>query len=148
MALGPLWICNVFYSSPDCLCTGKTRGSESCGYESKKSNREENEGRAIDSLQQMSCCQACQREWDVLLILPCSHTMCVQCVSAGEAGKPSKSRLSAVCAVGCPSCRHPVELPCWNWSSASSCLPKHPSARRACVKKNSNITKDPHQQVR
>lgn len=113
-----------------------------------KSNREENGGRVIDCLQQISCCQSCQQKWDVLLMLPCSHTMCVQCISAGEAGKSSKSHLSAVCAVACPSCRHPVELPCWNWSSATSCLPKHPSVSRACVSKNINSTKDPHPQVR
>lgn len=120
----------------------KTRGSESCGY---KSNMEESEGRAVDRLQRISFCQACQQDWDVLLILPCSHTMCVLCISAGEAGKLNKSRLGAICAVACPSCRHLVELPCWDWSSATSCLPKQPSVS---FKKNTNITKDPHQQVR
>lgn len=127
---------------------GKHKDQKVVDMKAGKSNREENEGRVIDSLQQISCCQACRQERDILLILPCSHTMCVQCISAGEAGKPSKSQLSAVCAVVCPSCRHPVELPCWNWSSATSCLPRHPSVSRACVKKTTNITKDPQQQVR
>lgn len=127
---------------------GKQEDQKVVDMKARKSNKEENEGRVIDCLQQISCCQACQQEWDVLLILPCSHAMCVQCISAGEAGKSSTSRLGAVCAVACPSCRHPVELPCWNWSSATSCLPKHPSVSRACVKKKTNITNEPCQQVR
>lgn len=118
------------------------------GMKAGKSNREDNEGRVPACVQHISCCQACQQDWDVLLILPCSHTMCVQCISAGEAGRSSKAHLRAVCAVACPSCRHPVELPCWNWSSATSCLPKHPSMSRACIRKNTDINRDPHQQVR
>lgn len=127
---------------------GKHKDQKVVDMKAGKPNREENEGTAIDSLQQISCCQACQQDWDNLLILPCSHTLCVQCISAGEAGTSSKSQLSAVCAVACPSCRHPVELPCWNWSSAASCLPKHPSVSRACVRKTTNIPRDPQQQVR
>lgn len=110
------------------------------------SNRGGNDGRVSDDLQQVSCCSACQEQWDVLLILPCSHTMCTRCISAGASGKSTKSHRSAACTVMCPSCRHPVELPCWNWSSATSCLPKHPTMSPACV--NTNVTKDPHHQVR
>lgn len=113
-----------------------------------KSNREENEGRVPDCLQQISCCQACQQERDVLLILPCSHTTCAQCISAGEAGKASRSHLGGVCAVACPRCRHHVELPCWDWSSATSCLPKHPAVSRASLKENANVSTDLNQQVR
>ncbi|KAE8295622.1 hypothetical protein D5F01_LYC06557 [Larimichthys crocea] len=73
--------------------------------ETRKSNREEKEEK--DCLQQFSCCLACTQEYDIVLILPCSHTLC--------------------------GCRHTVELPCWTWSSATSCLPKHPTLTPASV---------------
>lgn len=88
-----------------------------------------------DSLEQFSCCQACKRESDALLILPCSHHMCVPCIEAEgtRSSEPRRCRASLqVCSVLCPSCRHPVELPCWNWSSATSCLPKHPTLNPEC----------------
>ncbi|XP_029700327.1 E3 ubiquitin-protein ligase TRIM17-like [Takifugu rubripes] len=107
------------------------------------SKREGNVWRVADYLQQVSCCPACQ-QWGVLLILPCSHTMCVRCISAGGAGKPTKSHRSAGCAVPCPGCLHPVELPCWDWSSAPSCLPKHPTVSPARV--SPDVTKGPHHQ--
>lgn len=94
--------------------------------------------RVADELQQESCCPSCQQQRGVLLILPCSHTMCVRCVSAGHAGERTEAHRRAGCAVPCPSCLHPVELPCWNWSSAPSCLPKHPTC---------DVTKGPHHQV-
>lgn len=110
------------------------------------SKREENVWRVADYLQQVSCCPACQQQRGVLLILPCSHTMCVPCISAGEAAKATKSHRSAGCSVPCPRCLHPVELPCGNRSSAPSCLPKHPTGSPACV--NPDVTKGPHHQVR
>lgn len=103
------------------------------------SKRQENVWGVSDDVQQVSCCPACQQQWGVLLILPCSHTLCVRCI---EAGNPTKWRRSAGCAVPCPGCRHPVELPCWNRSSALSCLPKHPTVGPA------DVTKGQHHQVR
>ncbi|CAB1427624.1 unnamed protein product [Pleuronectes platessa] len=92
-----------------------------------------------DSFQSVSRCPACNQDYDVALILPCSHTMCGQCVAAGERTSSGQSLhrhvgLSA-CSVLCPSCRHPVELPCGTWSSATSCLPKHPSLSPARVRR-------------
>lgn len=94
-------------------------------------NSSSNEGqeKGFGGWEEFSRCPACSQEIDVLLILPCSHLMCHQCVAVGDGLKSSAScRRSAglpVCAVWCPSCRHPVELPCWNWSSAASCLPTY-----------------------
>lgn len=105
-----------------------------------QSDREEKgEAKVTD----VSCCPACNQESNPLLILPCSHTMCAQCISA--AGK----KLLPVCSVLCTGCRHPVELPCWSWSSAASCLPKHP----ACISRQTGSTGAsqahlPHVQVR
>lgn len=143
MVLGPLWTGKrtYFIYHQTVYAPGKHKV---VGMKGGKSNREENEGQVLACVQQISCCQVCQQGWDVLLILPCSHTMCVHCISAGEAGESSQAHLRAVCSVACPSCRRPVELPCWNWSSAASSLPKHPSVSRACVSRSIN----PHQQVR
>lgn len=110
------------------------------------SKRENNVGRAADYLQQLSCCPACQQQRGALLILPCSHPLCARCISAAEAANASRRHRSAGCAVACPSCRHPVELPCWNWASAASCLPKHPAVSPAWV--HPSATRDPHHQVR
>lgn len=103
--------------------------------ETGKSNREENEEK--DSLQQFSRCPACNQEYDTVLILPCSHTLCGDCIAAGEgrgsAGPPHHTVGVPVCSVLCPGCRRNVELPCWNWSSATSCLPKHPALTPASV---------------
>lgn len=104
---------------------------ELLAVETGKSSREEDEEKVVDCLQEFSCCPACEQECDALLILPCSHTMCVCCVAAGEgkrSSEPQRRGVGApVCSVLCPGCQHPVELPCWNWSSATSCLPKHPT---------------------
>ncbi|XP_026049357.1 uncharacterized protein LOC113036945 isoform X3 [Astatotilapia calliptera] len=88
--------------------------------------RGEDEGKDTDCLQQFPHCPACKQDYDITLILPCSHTMCGQCVAAGEG---ARLRRQPMCSVRCPCCRHPVELPCLTWSSAISCLPKHPSMR-------------------
>lgn len=102
-----------------------------------KSDRDEDEAKDTDCLQQFSSCPACNQEYDVTLILPCSHTMCVLCIAAGGGTRSGQSlRQSAsvpVCSVLCPCCRHAVELPCQTWSSATSCLPKHPTLRSSCV---------------
>ncbi|KAK6296558.1 hypothetical protein J4Q44_G00327000 [Coregonus suidteri] len=89
------------------------------------------------------------RGFDVALLLPCSHTLCGRCVGGGEgAGRcvlddegdgvchasrggtrsaHHRSNSAPVCAVLCPCCRHPVELPCWEWASATYCLPLDPT---------------------
>ncbi|XP_031716856.1 uncharacterized protein LOC116390877 [Anarrhichthys ocellatus] len=93
------------------------------GVEAVKTDEEE------DCLQQLSLCPACNQGYDTVLFLPCSHTMCAHCIAAAEGTRSGQSRCRGVdptvCSVPCPRCRHPVELPCWTWSSATSCLPKH-----------------------
>lgn len=103
----------------------------------RKYEREEDEEKDTDYLQPFSRCPACNQEYDVTLILPCSHTMCGHCLASGE-GTSSDQPLrrgvnKSVCSVLCPCCRHPVELPCWTWSSATSCLPNYPTLSPACV---------------
>jgi len=80
------------------------------------------------------CCASCRRVFDVALILPCSHTLCARCLAEGAGsgrgggvvmGVAPASRL--ICAVLCPNCRHSVELPCFDWSSALTCLPFDPT---------------------
>lgn len=119
--------------------------------ETGKSNREEDEEKVIDCLEQFSRCPACNQEYDILLILPCSHRMCVHCTATGgRTGSSEPRRRGAglpVCSVLCPSCRHPVELPCWNWSSATSCLPKHPTLSPSCVSRET-ASEDHLQRVR
>ncbi|XP_043974995.1 uncharacterized protein LOC122832376 isoform X1 [Gambusia affinis] len=87
----------------------------------------------MDCLEDFSQCPACNNKYDVVLILPCSHTICGRCVAAEEetGSHPLCHRdpRRSVCSVPCPCCRQPVELPCWTWSSASSCLPQHPTLR-------------------
>ncbi|MEQ2186750.1 hypothetical protein GOODEAATRI_031782 [Goodea atripinnis] len=87
----------------------------------------------MDCLEDFSHCPACNKEYDIALILPCSHTICGRCVAAGEETESHPlghrdTRLS-VCSVPCPCCRQPIELPCWTWLSAASCLPQHPTLR-------------------
>ncbi|XP_019950540.2 uncharacterized protein [Paralichthys olivaceus] len=107
-----------------------------------KAEGEEDEEK--DSFHPVSRCPACSQEYDVALILPCSHTMCGQCVAAGErtsSGQSLHHRVGlSVCSVLCPSCRHPVELPCGTWSSATSCLPKHPTLSPARVSRGTGTT--------
>ncbi|XP_023284143.1 uncharacterized protein LOC111671282 [Seriola lalandi dorsalis] len=103
----------------------------------RKTEREEDEEKDIDCSQPVSRCPACNRGYDVALILPCSHTMCGHCVAAGEKTSSGQSLLRgvslSVCSVLCPCCRHPVELPCWTWSAATSCLPEHPTLSHSLV---------------
>lgn len=105
--------------------------------EAGKSDREEDEEKDMDCLQQLSRCPSCNQVYDIVQILPCSHTMCGHCVAAGggtSSGQPHhRSVCPPICSVLCKCCRHPVELPCWTWSSATSCLPKHPTLSPACV---------------
>lgn len=119
--------------------------------ETGRSNREEEEEKALDSSQQFSRCPACNQWCDVLLILPCSHNMCAHCVAVGEKARLSEPRHRSaglpVCSVLCPSCRHPVELPCWNWSLATSCLPKYPTQSPASVSRET-APGDQRQQVK
>ncbi|KAI4881654.1 hypothetical protein NFI96_023697 [Prochilodus magdalenae] len=81
-----------------------------------------------------SFCPLCGRGFDLPLLLPCSHTLCVRCITDGA--KTSKHRSTArsvshssgsVCVVLCPRCSHGVELPCFDWSSATRCLPIDPT---------------------
>ncbi|XP_029373241.1 uncharacterized protein LOC115052912 [Echeneis naucrates] len=85
--------------------------------------------RADDEKRDIFCCPACGRKYDVALMLPCSHPMCGQCITAGEGTSSGQALLHglSVCSVLCPCCRLPVELPCWTWSAAASCLPEHPT---------------------
>lgn len=120
--------------------------------------RQEDEGKDIDCFLPVSCCPACNQEYDVALILPCSHIMCGHCIVAGERTSSDQSLLRSVglsvCSVLCPCCRHPVELPCWTWSSATSCLPKHPTlspvhvSRERGTKKGASEDHHQHVQVR
>ncbi len=113
---------------------------------SGKSNREEDEEEDRDCLQQFSRCPACKQERDVVLILPCSHIMCGLCLAAGEGIRSGQLHhrgvARTVCSVLCPECRHPVELPCWNWSSATSCLPQHPTLCPACVTRETDAKRE------
>lgn len=112
--------------------------------EAGKSNREEDEDKDIDCFQPLSRCPACNQEHDIVLILPCSHSMCGHCIPAGEGIRSGQSQHRTVglpvCSALCPSCRHPVELPCWTWSSATSCLPKHPNLTPSCVSRKAGTT--------
>ncbi|TDH15222.1 hypothetical protein EPR50_G00029080 [Perca flavescens] len=115
----------------------RNAGQKILDVEAGKSNREEEEQEDIDCLQQLSRCPACNQGYDMLLILPCSHTMCAPCIAAGEGIRSGQSQHRSislpVCSVLCPCCRHPVELPCWTWLSATSCLQKHPTLSPASV---------------
>lgn len=96
----------------------------------ENSSRNEGQEKGFDGWEEFPRCPACSQESDILRILPCSHLMCHQCLAAGDGLKSSDSCCRSaglpVCTVWCPSCRHPVELPCWNWSSSASCLPTYP----------------------
>lgn len=95
--------------------------------------RNEDEEQDRDCFEPVSRCPACNRGYDVALILPCSHTMCRDCVAAGDkrgspAGRPVTRGVDLpVPSVPCPRCRRAVELPCRTWWAAASCLPTHPT---------------------
>ncbi|KAK5868224.1 hypothetical protein PBY51_009257 [Eleginops maclovinus] len=101
-------------------------------------HREEEEQRDEDFLQLSSRCPACKQNRDLLLLLPCSHPMCAPCVSAAGGVRPSHPPPTGaglpLCSLLCPLCRLPVELPCWSWSAATSCLPKHPTLSPARIR--------------
>lgn len=109
----------------------------------ERTEREEDEEKDTDCFQPTSHCPACNRQYDVALILPCSHTMCRHCVAAGERTDSGRcvvrSAGLSVCSVLCPRCRLPVELPCWTWSAAVSCLPEHPTLSPAHVSTEAEI---------
>ncbi|XP_028319616.1 probable E3 ubiquitin-protein ligase MID2 [Gouania willdenowi] len=66
--------------------------------------------------------------------------MCVHCIDAaketGLRGRLCSKWPPSSCCVLCPCCQHPVELPCWKWSSATACLPHYPTLRFDCVRKD------------
>ncbi|XP_073673882.1 ret finger protein-like 4B isoform X2 [Garra rufa] len=80
-----------------------------------------------------SVCPSCGRGFDVPLILPCSHTLCGRCLTEGagpgQCGGGVRGGASSTShpVVLCPNCRHSVELPCFDWSSALTCLPFDPT---------------------
>ncbi|XP_035615565.1 uncharacterized protein LOC118373522 [Oncorhynchus keta] len=126
------------------------------GKEAEQEEEEKGEEEGHHDLAKSSLCPSCRRGFDVALLLPCSHTLCGRCVGGGEgAGRCGegagqcvldeegdgvshascggthsahhRSTSTPVCAVLCPCCRHPVELPCWEWASATCCLPPDPT---------------------
>ncbi|KAK1900299.1 putative E3 ubiquitin-protein ligase MID2 [Dissostichus eleginoides] len=109
------------------------------------SNREEEEQKNEDFLQILSRCPACKQSGDFLLLLPCSHPMCAPCISA-EGGRPSPPPHPGEVSLLCPVCRLPVELPCWNWSDATSCLPKHPIMNTAHIRREREEDQLQHEQ--
>ncbi len=115
-----------------------------------KLNRDKDEEEDTDCLRQFSHCPACNQEYDIALMLPCSHTMCGRCITAREgkrSGQPHRGVSQTVCSVLCSECQHPVELPCWSWSCATSCLPQHPTLSPACVSRETG-TREEAPQVR
>lgn len=125
------------------------RHRELLDVETGKFNREKDEEEDTDCLQQFSNCPACNQEYDIALMLPCSHPMCGHCITAGE-GKRSgqlhrRCVSQTVCSVLCPECQHPVELPCWSWSCATSCLPQHPTLSSACVSRETGTMEEASQ---
>lgn len=100
------------------------------GVETVKSDDEE------DRHRQLPLCPAFSGGHDHVLLLPCSHPMCAHCIAAAQGTRSGRSTgqsggqrtvTPAACLVPCQYCQCPVELPCRTWSSATSCLPKHPS---------------------
>lgn len=89
-------------------------------------------------MQHPAICPACGQECETPLILPCSHSMCSRCVAAGGPMAPPLS----VCSLLCPCCGRHVELPCWSWGAATSCLPKHPSMESERVSRQTSFWDD------
>ncbi|XP_054651046.1 uncharacterized protein LOC129191595 [Dunckerocampus dactyliophorus] len=105
-----------------------------CPRRSDKENKPiyGSQNKDTDCLQEFSECAACKRNDNVTLILPCSHAMCMHCISAEKAKRSARSpRHHLSCSVLCPLCRYDVELPCKTWASALSCLPKYPTLKSA-----------------
>ncbi|XP_026994641.2 uncharacterized protein LOC113637896 [Tachysurus fulvidraco] len=81
-----------------------------------------------------SSCPLCGRAFDMPLLLPCAHTLCGRCLTEKAKLDKHKSALRTasqasctICAVLCPRCCHGVELPCFDWSTATACLPLDPT---------------------
>ncbi|XP_061638683.1 uncharacterized protein LOC133482508 [Phyllopteryx taeniolatus] len=106
-----------------------------CPREKKCIDRDKN--KCTERLHDFSRCPACNRDNDETLILPCSHTMCIHCISTeGEKRSGQSPRYDPsprVCSVLCPLCLYDVELPCRTWSTALSCLPKYPTLKSESV---------------
>ncbi|XP_060902143.1 uncharacterized protein LOC132980184 [Labrus mixtus] len=118
-----------------CYPWGRRREEEQERLREEAGASKRREDKEKECMQQLSQCPACNQGCDVVLILPCSHTMCGPCITAAEGARSGQHRgvSPPVCSVLCPRCRHPVELPCRSWSSATSSLPKHPTLSPACV---------------
>ncbi|XP_037310958.2 uncharacterized protein LOC119197931 [Pungitius pungitius] len=108
----------------------RPREQELPGVEAAQSRDED------DQYRQLSLCPVFSRGHDHVLLLPCSHPMCAHCIAAVQETRSGRSRgqsggqrsvAPVACLVPCQYCRRPVELPCRTWSSATSCLPKHPN---------------------
>ncbi|XP_061137201.1 uncharacterized protein LOC133155705 [Syngnathus typhle] len=116
-----------------------------CPREKKHIDRDDNKG--TEGFQDFSKCPACNRDNEEILILPCSHTMCVHCIKReGEKRSAQSPRYDVsprACSVLCPLCMYDVELPCRMWSTAPFCLPKYPSLKSECVSRED--TSVPHQ---
>ncbi|XP_057695461.1 uncharacterized protein LOC130917790 isoform X2 [Corythoichthys intestinalis] len=110
-------------------------GPAFCPKNPKHINRDEQN--FPEGFQEFSKCLSCNKNNDETMILPCSHTMCVQCISTeGEKRSGQSIRYDPKtrgCSVLCPLCLYDVELPCRSWSSAVSCLPKYPTIKFECV---------------
>ncbi|XP_078812658.1 uncharacterized protein LOC105355490 isoform X2 [Oryzias latipes] len=66
-----------------------------------------------------------------------------RCVAAGgPTGSCCREALLSVCSILCPCCRRYVELPCWSWGCATSCLPKHPSIKSEHVSRQMGFSDD------
>ncbi|KAM8904369.1 chordin-like [Spinachia spinachia] len=116
----------------------RPREQELPGVEAVESHDEE------DPYRQLPLCPAFSRGHDPVLLLPCSHPMCAHCIAAAEGAGSGRSsgrpRGRRACLVPCQYCRRPVELPCRTWSSATSCLPKHPDPSLSCVSRETDRT--------
>ncbi|XP_022525256.2 uncharacterized protein LOC103031705 [Astyanax mexicanus] len=99
-------------------------------------SEEETEVREEEDGINSSLCPLCGRGFDMPLLLPCSHTLCGRCLTEGarldKSRRPVARGMSyasyrPICVVLCPRCCHGVELPCFDWSSATQCLPIDPT---------------------
>ncbi|KAJ8367847.1 hypothetical protein SKAU_G00078750 [Synaphobranchus kaupii] len=86
-----------------------------------------------DVFEEPSSCPSCGRDFDVPLLLPCSHTVCGSCVEAAAGSSRDPAPAAPICALPCPCCRLLVELPCWEWAAATRCLPLNPALARRPV---------------
>nr|XP_015216996.1 PREDICTED: uncharacterized protein LOC107079189 [Lepisosteus oculatus]XP_015216997.1 PREDICTED: uncharacterized protein LOC107079189 [Lepisosteus oculatus] len=73
-------------------------------------------------------CPSCGQPFDLPLLLPCSHSLCRGCVfRAGHAAVGISPTALWSCALLCPGCHFPVELPSLGWAGAADCLPVNPA---------------------